>query len=204
MKDFYSRTSCEVQPILSLFMDANPAISTHAPLARCNAFLVVSVIDNPNFYSRTSCEVQLMLAPEGTGYREFLLTHLLRGATPLQSITATPQSFLLTHLLRGATKTLELKISISVVISTHTPLARCNHIYMIILKYIYNFYSRTSCEVQHTAYRNIAGSFGISTHAPLARCNSSSSWLVSMTSLFLLTHLLRGATNNVFTLFLVL
>ena len=149
MKDFYSRTSCEVQPILSLFMDANPAISTHAPLARCNTSPVhngnAPVISthaplarcnenlgiknihfSGNFYSHTSCEVQPYLYDNFEVYLQFLLTHLLRGAT------------------HGLSQ------------------------YCWVIWY---FYSRTSCEVQQLLVLARFYDIIISTHAPLARCN---------------------------------
>ena len=57
-------------------------------------------------------------------------------------------------------------------ISTHAPLARCD----------------VKMQVGMVAYRDI------STHAPLARCDGRSATLQMRPKLFLLTHLLRGAT----------
>ena len=96
-------------------------------------------------------------------------------------------------------------------ISTHAPLARCDHILFapsISNSYFYsrtscevrpilncvtsgtdNFYSRTSCEVPQ-----MQTELEISTHAPLARCDISSYTRTDTTFIFLLTHLLRGAT----------
>ena len=58
-----------------------PAISTHAPLARCDG----------------SASTRLRIA------RRFQLTHLLRGATRRRRRATTSAIFQLTHLLRGAT-----------------------------------------------------------------------------------------------------
>ena len=56
----------------------------------------------------------------------FLLTHLLRGVTEQQEKINTRQAeFLLTHLLRGVTLKENALIYVAVV-STHTPLARCD------------------------------------------------------------------------------
>ena len=77
-------------------------ISTHAPLARCDATLAGVTI--------TSIKFQL--------------THLLRGAT-IQILTMkTMDIFQLTHLLRGATDREEGQRREN--ISTHAPLARCD------------------------------------------------------------------------------
>ena len=99
--------------------------------------------------------------------------------------------FLLTHLMRGATK-LNGNWSALNSISTHTPHARCNNLGFLkknCLDYFYSqtscevqpntefeicadgdFYSHTSCEVQHEKQR-IENILKISTHTPHARCN---------------------------------
>ena len=100
-------------------------ISTHAPLARCDA-------------SR---------ADSGVIVPTFLLTHLLRGATLVNIFLCYGKEFLLTHLLRGATRcnshallrkyfysrtSCEVRpfqtagANIHLRISTHAPLARCD------------------------------------------------------------------------------
>ena len=80
-------------------------MSTHAPLARrnlkaykyvcitgdfysrtsCEAQLIVDVLNYviKHFYSRTSCEAQRGFKNKPLDMLEFLLTHLLRGATIL-------------------------------------------------------------------------------------------------------------------------
>ena len=145
-------------------------ISTHAPLARCDAFTPIRSPKTAYFNSRTSCEVRRHPGPHqpalcdfnsrtscevrhgqfrgGTHARKFQLTHLLRGATRIPGgSTILFTAFQLTHLLRGATGP-----------SGRSP-AQTRH-----------FNSRTSCEVRRGAIfarRNP----NISTHAPLARCD---------------------------------
>ena len=55
---FYSRTSCEVRHFLFLSRQGRVEISTHAPLARCDAALFCQRKAYFYFYSRTSCEVR--------------------------------------------------------------------------------------------------------------------------------------------------
>ena len=101
----------------------------------------------------------------------FLLTHLLRGATAFINDDIDLVTFLLTHLLRGATS-MNFRTAAVRKISTHAPLARCNKAWEWYRYWIGYFYSRTSCEVQRDSPMLLIQSFG-----------------------FLLTHLLRGATN---------
>ena len=56
-------------------------ISTHAPLARCDAEAVGAGENAHHFNSRTSCEVRPIGATMTTITAIFQLTHLLRGAT---------------------------------------------------------------------------------------------------------------------------
>ena len=78
-------------------------------------------------------------------------------------------------------------------ISTHAPLARCDVVGVIALFPVAYFNSRTSCEVRHIVFIGANCAF-ISTHAPLARCDPTACARPSTSSLFQLTHLLRGAT----------
>ena len=152
VKNFYSRTSCEVQRSIQINIAVIMSISTHAPLARCNLFVVLTQVlfgnfysrtscevqrnkagtfkNFCNFYSRTSCEVQPFLHDLYVSWYKFLLTHLLRGATTFNGFKRDFAVFLLTHLLRGATQARNQKRS-----------------------FLLHFYSRTSCEVQHTNNR---------------------------------------------------
>ena len=124
-------------------------ISTHAPLARCDGTAENCAKHMHNFYSRTSCEVRL--------------------SYPVLTLPLT-STFLLTHLLRGAT-----------------------HQARQAWRLLTHFYSRTSCEVRHQlliirlrtllfllthllrgatfAVMDILAWPKISTHAPLARCD---------------------------------
>ena len=79
-------------------------ISTHAPLARCDWVAPWARRPNSNFNSRTSCEVRQASGNGGIKQCPFQLTHLLRGATakPFDGSCSNP-------------------------ISTHAPLARCDH-----------------------------------------------------------------------------
>ena len=189
---FYSRTSCEVQPATKIDLKITPqfllthllrgatlnaevttetsAISTHAPLARCNPWFSICSTIRLYFYSRTSCEVQPLDTGIDTDNLTFLLTHLLRGATmsrvrkadyelnfysrtscEVQHLVILPESghliFLLTHLLRGATFSLFSKKS------------GISFLLMHLLRGATVWCMKLSSLVQ------------ISTHAPLARCN---------------------------------
>ena len=104
--------------------------------------------------------------------QDIISTHApLARCNPLyQNRLALNVKFLLTHLLRGATLALT-KYDISLEISTHAPLARCNSV----------TFADSSPSI-------------ISTHAPLARCNYFCHKHLLSAKIFLLTHLLRGAT----------
>ena len=147
-------------------------ISTHAPLARCDARSHTGFGCQDNFNSRTSCEVRrdggcitavslsyfnsrtsCEVRPAASGNffppPRFQLTHLLRGATRIKRNSHGQITFQLTHLLRGATGS--------------GGSVWCD---------VYDFNSRTSCEV-----RRVPSVFA--------------KWIAP----FQLTHLLRGATN---------
>ena len=100
-------------------------ISTHAPLARRDPFLLTEWIPYTDFYSRASCEARLIAAVGGVFFPVFLLTRLLRGATPTPSPETPPQP-----------------------ISTHAPLARRDYYKCRKIHYLFHFYSRASCEAR--------------------------------------------------------
>ena len=81
------------------------------------------------------------------------------------------QVFLLTHLIRGATLCLLLH-NFLMLISTHTPHTRCDQRGRRIYTNYNNFYSHTSYEV---------------------RLNANTLYVIE--DIFLLTHLIRGATS---------
>ena len=82
------------------------------------------------------------------------------------------------------------------VISTHAPLARCNKILNDEVGYleISTHAPLARCNFQKLIWN---WNFQISTHAPLARCNFSFILCTIQKMQFLLTHLLRGATNEI-------
>ena len=125
----------------------NP-ISTHAPLARCDVVVLAVQINVQNFNSRTSCEVRQQCWTGLYRPRKFQLTHLLRGATGSRRGGGGAGKFQLTHLLRGATR-------------FHGPSQYRTT----------DFNSRTSCEVRLPSW-----------------CYPAAA------KPFQLTHLLRGAT----------
>ncbi len=102
-------------------------ISTHTPHARCD---------------KLSYGIILILFL-------FLLTHLMRGVTLSNEYPNTSFGFLLTHLMRGVTNGLSALFPI-IIISTHTPHARCD-----ITSHILRFHNP------------------ISTHTPHARCDAT-------------------------------
>ena len=102
-RNFNSRTSCEVRLAWKRYRQgkaefqlthllrgatvatqnaiAMTAISTHAPLARCDTGWGAHQAEGIHFNSRTSCEVRRPNTLTTIRRRRFQLTHLLRGAT---------------------------------------------------------------------------------------------------------------------------
>ena len=146
-------------------------ISTHAPHARCDFYHIHTFQDRNHFYSRTSCEVRHKMSTTIVTGEVFLLTHLMRGATWAQLELGAVPAFLLTHLMRGATLNLS-SWGFFHCISTHAPHARCDPV-----NEPSPFY------------------FIISTHAPHARCDMTNCSRTAGYIPFLLTHLMRGATQ---------
>ena len=123
-------------------------ISTHAPLARCDGVAEPLRQRSVNFNSRTPREVRLQ---QGRGIflqLQFQLTHPSRGATATSRYRGRAKGFQLTHPSRGATSDIyyrhqanEFQLThpsrgatgsstsqgVYVKISTHAPLARCDH-----------------------------------------------------------------------------
>ena len=111
-----------------------------------------------------------LLGNMSAGYAIFQSTHLLRGATLKKLVINIKRQFQSTHLLRGATEDLMLT-GLTVPISIHAPLARCDPCFNLQLSPDSYFNPRTSCEVR--LWTRQASSFinQISIHAPLARCD---------------------------------
>ena len=144
------------------------AISTHAPLARCDINGTCQDFTSKNFNSRTSCEVRHAGRPKLQANRHFnsrtscevrrnrprlwrvlstfQLTHLLRGATHPAEAGQGPNAFQLTHLLRGATTRCCMgtgRVSFQL---THLLRGATNFVRN--LPMVSDFNSRTSCEVR--------------------------------------------------------
>ena len=149
-----------------------------------------------NFYSHASCEARPedcrvpasdqnisthtpLARRDHAGFREsltvsgFLLTRLLRGATEKRT-GFKPAFFISTHtpLARRDVPSQQARSKLTT-ISTHTPLARRDISYR---------------------YRNLIKC--ISTHTPLARRDRNDLMIAFSGQIFLLTRLLRGATEE--------
>ena len=102
---------------------------------------------------------------------QFLLTRLIRGATLASSSYRSFEKFLLTRLIRGATITMQKN--------------KC---------YVLNFYSRASYEARHSHSYCTMPTLKISTHAPHTRRDCLPETVFILQHKFLLTRLIRGAT----------
>ena len=123
-----------------------------------------------DFYSRTSCEVRLAVK---------------RQDKPKQPIS--------THApLARCDLVKSLMLSVPT-ISTHAPLARCDKSYSLTIDCGINFYSRTSCEVRLKRGCNINELQDFYSRTS-CEVRLKELLLLQATLLFLLTHLLRGAT----------
>ena len=100
-------------------------VSIHAPLARCDAESYCRKCSRRCFNPRTSCEVRQSLRIILVTKAKFQSTHLLRGAT------------LFGHACR-----------ISLRVSIHAPLARCDGGTTLRRGCLPRFNPRTSCEVR--------------------------------------------------------
>ena len=189
---FYSHASCEARRIARQYYDEHKDISTHTPLARRDVFTPATVTSPFDFYSHASCEARpaTTIAAE-LGSFDFY-SHASCEARPRYKLSIgavtnfyshascearlppefTPlinrKEFLLTRLLRGAT-TYSITLSLSLTISTHTPLAR-RDITLVVNKPIINKFlltrllrGATRAEPYHISH------ILISTHTPLAR-----------------------------------
>ena len=189
---FNSRTSCEVRRRPPEPVQHRGLISTHAPLARCDATPRYFVRGTGDFNSRTSCEVrQVHHRPVNHRYnfnsrtscevRRRSITHMPRPQLYFNSRTSCevrpralgidgpPPEFQLTHLLRGATRSagrslMKPKFQLTHLLRGATA-APAPHAPSP------DFNSRTSCEVRHPSRICFERGLPISTHAPLARCD---------------------------------
>ena len=169
-----------------------------------------------NFYSRTSCEVQHLQFPLNLPKAIFLLTHLMRGATldmflngGLQKIsTHAPHARcntvtdnhgreppISTHAPHARCNIMILPPRLRKSISTHAPHARCNWRQRKVKAVSPHFYSRTSCEVQPSdGLKWLGRQLFLLTHL-MRGATLVMIWCL-IWHLFLLTHLMRGATKK--------
>ena len=168
--NFYSHTSCEVQHVSVVTYNPTDIISTHTPHARCNNTTEIQESIHIDFYSHTSCEVQQKKQQKMYKLQNFYShTSCEVQHNWFHWITFNFQ-FLLTHLMRGATYKLFLRMVVNSNFYSHTSCEVQHHYYPELFG-CKDFYSHTSCEVQRfyrIACKNI---IVISTHTPHARCN---------------------------------
>ena len=195
---FNSRTSCEVR-LEAQAKEIEHLVSTHAPLARCDASTLIWTARTTTFQLthllRGATKKGLAICAEDM----FQLTHLLRGATDLCFTGVRAYEFQLTHLLRGATFSFtppvprtsfnsrtSCEVRLRVMRSSHILMFQLTHLLRgatrprISVSRAHSFNSRTSCEVRQSYSRTLFPPFLVSTHAPLARCD----WLVTMVTLY--------------------
>ena len=122
----------------------------------------------------------------------FLLTRLLRGATPGFLCFPASLPFLLTRLLRGATSAIQTQLDARA-ISTHAPLARRDACRTVGLLLPVHFYSRASCEARRLDCKKCHDEEDFYSRASCEARRASPKKSGSGRS-FLLTRLLRGAT----------
>ncbi len=147
------------------------SISTHTPLAGCNKLDSGVGRLNINFYSHTPCGVQQLRYCCRQWSIRFLLTHPLRGATKTAGKSMS-EALISTHTPLAGCNVIFVFFVVYFVISTHTPLAGCNITAIDLQHYQNDFYSHTPCGVQ------------LKPDMPIIP-----------PSTFLLTHPLRGATR---------
>ena len=193
----------------------NIAISTHAPLARCDSGRAINAACFGYFNSRTSCEVRRTQRWNCRQNMKFQLTHLLRGATYTWDALAR-QYEISTHAPLARCDSASCFPFLPGSISTHAPLARCDgqcrHCPYVAFQFQLTHLLRGAtagtprggnrttisthaplarCDDKRLTREKCAK---ISTHAPLARCDVGLQGLIYTPILFQLTHLLRGAT----------
>ena len=103
-------------------------ISTHTPLAGRDLFQPLSAYSN--FNSHAPCGARPPRRKSSAPLNQFQLTRPLRGATPWGRVSQRAERFQLTRPLRGATCG-AVPCRHAAAISTHTPLAGRDRIYII-------------------------------------------------------------------------
>ena len=145
--DFYSRTSCEVQPTTCDTPRGDVQfLLTH--LMRGATFEGNgALVDLSDFYSRTSCEVQLKT--ESSPMKPLSISTHAPHARCNFSVDKLGDAMKISTHAPHARCNNEIFGRVAIrFISTHAPHARCNHLYYTPQWGVSHFYSRTSCEVQ--------------------------------------------------------
>ena len=121
------------------------SISTHTPHARRDIYVSFIVLSSNDFYSHASCEAWRKMRGVVPVLSNFY-SHASCEAWHAKSRNFDfAKKFLLTRLMRGVTA-VEMGLSASLVISTHTPHARRDTLYDTIIINAPHFYSHASCE----------------------------------------------------------
>ena len=125
--DLYSHASCEARQLYFHKCVRSDHFYSHAS---CEARLLRSLnaTEDKNFYSHASCEARQLLCGPFVAPGVFLLTRLLRGATFVLSIFWIPDKNFYSHASCEARPAVPSSILTYMIISTHTPLARRDHI----------------------------------------------------------------------------
>ena len=100
-------------------------VSTHAPLARCDAEAVGTGENAYRFNSRTSCEVRLAAAAAG-GFVAFVSTHAPLARCDWVFPPCFSQPCVSTHAPLARCDSISFSTALCPLVSTHAPLARCD------------------------------------------------------------------------------
>ena len=167
---FNSRTSCEVRPNReSWTLNPRKFQLTHL-LRGATVWQSRFLAGYSHFNSRTSCEVRLTLQPE-VQLPIRISTHAPLARCDMLDTTKTEMLIISTHAPLARCDAKDGYIMCAIGISTHAPLARCDAEVDSMPTTLYDFNSRTSCEVRPSPNATAATATAISTHAPLARCD---------------------------------
>ena len=147
----------------------NALISTHAPHARRGHCGTMSKLAS-NIFLLTRLMRGAARQPGGTPVDTGISTHAPHARRGCYILHISPPDllFLLTRLMRGAAKPWSIEDLLKL-ISTHAPHARRGVRQFKRHGYIFNFYSRASCEARPSRSWKIWSIYTISTHAPHAR-----------------------------------
>ena len=170
------------------------SISTHAPHARCNLQYGIMITVRGHFYSRTSCEVQ-RLSLSFSNVTSNFYSRTSCEVQPLLRTTKKTTSYFYSRTSCEVQPCNRCHLGNRISISTHAPHARCNLINAgFTNESTSDFYSRTSCEVQPSK-QDCERSLCIFLLTHLMRGATCLSCSFSASLRFLLTHLMRGATK---------